>query len=192
MNNSPLFSLLLIAVLAAAFGCEERPHSDQMPDLLPAKFKLIQEGTPVEGAIVRMYTTEHHYGVYGKSDADGIVELKTNNDDNKGAPVGKYKVTVSKVEITPSKFGEEMPSETKAAQEWQANRNAEYRPSFDLVNWAYKKQTTTNLTVAIKQDGSVDPPELELGPPTRDEFIPPDSAPKPDTNAQVAKTAKEE
>ena len=179
MRKTTVFSILLLAAFVTVIGCKGQKRPEGMPDLVPATFKLVQEGTPLEGAEVHLFTTTHGFGVYGKSNAEGIVELKTHTDDYLGAPAGEYKVTVTKVEITPSEFGEEIPNEMIAAQEWQAKRSAEYRPSFDLVNREYKKQATTTLTLTINADGTTDPTDLELGAATHDEFIPPGSASKP-------------
>ena len=167
---------LALAVLTIGCGGPERPEG--MPELFPASFKVVQEGQPVAGVTVNLFTDTHGFPVSGVSDEMGVVNLTTYNQDYQGAPVGEYRVTAYKVEITPSEYGEESPTEYSAAIKWMAQRQSEYRPSYDLVNPEYKNGGTTTLKLTVTENG-VEPADLDLGPATRAEFIPQDSAPKP-------------
>lgn len=168
---------LALAVLCVV-GCKGQARPDGMPDLVPASFKVLQDGQPVAGVTVNLFTEGHGFPVSGVSDETGLVKLSTYSQDYDGAPVGEYRVTAYKVEITPSEYGEECPNEMAAAQEWMSKRCSEYRPSYDLVNPECKNGGTTPLKISIKANGA-DPAELDLGPATHEMFLPQDSAKSP-------------
>ena len=101
--NRPLVSFLLLLLTASLMtGCgESRPAG--MPRLYPATITITQEGTPLDGALVQLIpedSANSSWGPGGTTDASGRVVLQTNGK-YKGAPLGEYKVTVSKKEKEP-------------------------------------------------------------------------------------------
>ena len=101
MNRTfTLFTLLLFAsflVTVPITGCSENLPAD-MPKLYPASVIVTQEGKPLAGAMVQLIPDDpanSSWGPGGTTDASGVVVLQTNGK-YKGAPLGKYKVTVSK------------------------------------------------------------------------------------------------
>ena len=74
-----------------------------MPRLYPASMTITQEGTPLDGALVQLIpedSANSSWGPGGTTDSSGVVVLRTNGK-YKGAPLGKYRVTVSKREKEP-------------------------------------------------------------------------------------------
>lgn len=74
-----------------------------MPKLYPASVTVTQEGKPLAGAMVQLIpedSVNSAWGPGGTTNASGVVVLQTNGK-YKGAPLGKYKVTVTKREQEP-------------------------------------------------------------------------------------------
>ena len=176
-----LFSALalLLPVLTLS-GCGGPVRPDGLPDLVKATVTVTQDGQPVEGVHLVLFLDGpgKNWPIFGDSDASGKVMFCTQNSDFKGAPAGSYIVTAEKVEVTPSQYDNVQVSNMEEAQEVEAKRRAEYRPSYDLVNPELKTRDTTTLTLSITASGC-DPDTLELGAACREMFIPPDSAPEP-------------
>ena len=98
-----MISLFVLSLAAFVFtGCGEK-LPDGMPKLYPTLITVIQEGEPCEGALVQLFpedSTLSQWGASAVSDAKGVAEMLT-NAKYKGAPLGKYKVTVMKREREP-------------------------------------------------------------------------------------------
>lgn len=83
-------------------GCGEKLPIG-MPRLYPASVTIMQEGTPLAGAVVQLIPEDSanaQWGPGGMTDASGVAELRTNGP-YKGAPLGTYKVVVSRSESDP-------------------------------------------------------------------------------------------
>jgi len=83
-------------------GCGERLPAG-MPRLYPASITVTQEGTPLAGALVQLIPEDPAnaaWGPGGTTNQSGVVVLRTNGA-YLGAPLGTYKVTVSKTEMEP-------------------------------------------------------------------------------------------
>jgi len=83
-------------------GCRENLPAG-MPKLYPASVTVTQEGKPLAGALVQLIpedSANSSWGPGGTTNTSGVVVLQTNGK-YKGAPLGKYKVTVSKREKEP-------------------------------------------------------------------------------------------
>lgn len=174
---------LLFGVGLWLLGCNSAKLPQGMPDLVPAKLTITQEGKPLADAEVALCGST--WNIFGTSDAKGVVVLRTYQYEIKGAPHGEYIVTVSKAEHTPSEFGETPPPENRVVvAEWTANREAEYRPSYDLVDPALKDQRTSTLRVKITASGA-EPATIEVGSAVHEIFIPPGSASAPGANVKI-------
>lgn len=179
MNKLIAFFSLTCVGLICLTGCGGVKKPDGMPDLVKATITLTQEGQPLADADVTCFGKQQSaWTVFGRSDAKGVVELKTYTSEFSGAPVDEYVVCVKKIEATPSKYGDTPPPTMDEADAWSKKRAAEYRPSYYLVPEEFINQATSTLTLNVTADG-VQPATLELGPPQHIEFIPADSAPKP-------------
>jgi hypothetical protein len=90
-----LFLLILPAFVLCGCG-EKKP--DGLPRLQPASLQFTQDGAPCGGAsVVLVPLGESPWIVGGFTNDSGVAELKTHRKYS-GAPVGNYKIIVSKVE----------------------------------------------------------------------------------------------
>lgn len=101
MMKKNLFSYLLIVVCLCVFGgCSRENRPKDLPKLTPATLTLTQDGKPLEKAIVFLYAENPDiakWTVSGNTDANGETILVTHGQF-RGAPAGKFKVCVTKVE----------------------------------------------------------------------------------------------
>ena len=92
-----VLALSFCALLAlASLGCGQKTP-DGMPDLQPTTLTVIQGGSPLADATVNLKSLDPStaWTCGGVTDAKGVATLVTHGQ-YKGAPVGKYKVSVSK------------------------------------------------------------------------------------------------
>jgi hypothetical protein len=79
------------------FGCGEK-KPDGLPELQPVTLHFTQDGQPCADASVHLIPQDNSpWAVGGSTDSAGAVILKTHGKYI-GAPAGKYKITVSKIE----------------------------------------------------------------------------------------------
>ena len=92
--------ILLLTVLLAVSITACKPNRPKgCPKLYPCTLKVIQEGEPLEDAMVTLIPEKaelSRWPMSGRTDANGEVVLMTQTFP--GAPLGSYKVTVSKEE----------------------------------------------------------------------------------------------
>jgi len=71
-----------------------------MPDLYPVTIMVTQENAPLTDALIDLVPSDgqNAWGAGGKTDAQGVAIMFA-RPDFKGAPIGKYKVVVTKKEI---------------------------------------------------------------------------------------------
>ena len=98
-----LFLILVsTAVILPLTGCGEK-FPDGMPPPVPCEIIVMQDGNPLEGAVVRLQPIgDSSWDAVGRTDASGKAVVYT-MDQYKGAVAGKYKVIVSKTETEESK-----------------------------------------------------------------------------------------
>ncbi|MCF0233891.1 MAG: carboxypeptidase regulatory-like domain-containing protein [Thermoguttaceae bacterium] len=143
-------------LLGAAFGCKEK-RPDGMPDLVPVKLTITQEGKPLAEAEIGFYNSENaRWGVGGIADENGVTKIRTYGK-YEGAPAGKYKVTVSKIR-----------DDGKAEMEGLSPLDPKYGelrqkyPLFYLVPAKYRDEAETPLEIEIgtkKVEQTIDIPE---------------------------------
>ncbi|MDY0167071.1 MAG: hypothetical protein RBS80_11040 [Thermoguttaceae bacterium] len=88
---------LMVAVLAwCLLGCGGR--SPKLPPLVPVEGVVTLDGQPLEEAYVQFHPvgTTRGTGAASNTDAEGRYELIA-PDRSKGAPVGEYRVVISKL-----------------------------------------------------------------------------------------------
>ena len=89
---------VLTAMVLFLTGCGEKLPSD-IPALVPCEIVVIQDGKPLEGAVVRLQPTGNsEWTAMGRTDASGKMSVFT-RDKYKGAVPGKYKVIVAKTVV---------------------------------------------------------------------------------------------
>ena len=130
--KSPLnFSAILgFCFCCAAFpGCGDGRPAD-MPKLHPVSLTFTLDDTSLADAFVTLYSTDEQsrWAVSGRTDAAGCVSLRTNGR-YPGAPAGRYKIVVDKVE----RRGPPVPKESELPKD-----ETERQKVFDEIG----KQTT--------------------------------------------------
>ena len=127
MKRILLGSAFALAALASAVGCGQK-LPDGMPKLNPTTITVIQDGKPLEGA---------------------MVSLKPVDGQDKGAPTGKFKVAVAKTvgEGTPPPPS---PIDAESARIYQeyVDSGATYEEFF-VVAEEYRLVGTTPLEVEV-------------------------------------------
>ena len=85
-----LFLLGAVACASVAnVGCGGEKRPEGFPEVAECSIKILQEGAPLEGAKVNLVAQDPalmRWGCGGVTNADGVVELRTNGYP--GAPVG--------------------------------------------------------------------------------------------------------
>ena len=140
-------------LLAASFiiGCGGTPRPDGMPRLYPASITVIQEGTPLEGAMVRLVAVDASLARWepsGITDASGVAAMRIDGRFD-GAPLGNYKVLVSKREQEPHPHPELAslpPGDPNAQRYIDAARNLK---TYTYVEPQYDSVENTPLRVEI-------------------------------------------
>lgn len=151
-------SALIVGIVSFTLGCggEERPAG--MPILQPVTIKIVQGGSPLEGASVQLMPEEasNTWASGGSTDAMGEVKIMTMGKYD-GAPAGKYKVTVDKISSDgPADAGND------PAGSPQATLFRVVDPQFTSL-----KTTTAELTVA---EGSPTEETIDVGPAIKKEL----------------------
>jgi hypothetical protein len=96
------FSLLFCVALIVGCG-QKRPEG--LPSLVSCVLTFqYEDGSPVDAALVSLVPEDadlRQWSISGSTDASGVATIST-NADFVGAPAGKYKVVVRKVELIPT------------------------------------------------------------------------------------------
>ena len=91
---------LMVSYLVLS-GCGGEPKPPGLPKLYPVSLKFIQDGAPcADASVVLIPEDGSKWPTGGATNADGVAVLRTYGK-YPGAPVGKYKVMVSKQEVEP-------------------------------------------------------------------------------------------
>ena len=155
-----VFALSICAILAAsAIGCGPKTP-DGMPDLQPTTITVIQDGAPLPEAVLNLQSvdTTSKWTCGGVTDEKGVATIVTHGQ-YKGAPIGKYKVSVSKV-IGDGTPPPPTPIDAESARIYQEyiDSGATYE-EFDVVDKTFAIVETTTLEVEVvkgKNELSVD------------------------------------
>jgi hypothetical protein len=159
-----VFALVLTgsACLTLLTGCGEA-LPEGLPKLVPASVQLTQDGAPLADATVSLIDTAGNQQWYpgGLSDESGTVVLYTNGR-YKGAPEGKYKVVVTKMETDPSKLGPAPSEDDPKYGEYMEKSANEKRDTYTLIDKDFGDAKRTTLEVEIKKSSS-EVPKLDVG-----------------------------
>jgi len=154
---------LMLAPLFVVLGCAE-PLPEGLPELHPVTLEFTQAGAPLAGASVQLVPvdTSNTWVSGGGTDSSGKVSVQTHGKYD-GAPAGKYKVCVTKME-TEGEAGGLDPANPNAA--------ASTQKVFTLVDPQYTVQNTTPLEIEITGSGDSFEP-FDLGEAVRAEVAAP-------------------
>ena len=143
----------IFTVFVVLVGCSKGPSKPEgMPELVPCKVKVVQDGSPLANAnvvLIPVAPAGTVWPVGGQTDAAGIAEMRTYGE-HVGAPVDHYKVVVSKVKVETL-----VPATTSADGQYQPAQEKLY----DLVAPALGFPPTSTLEIQVVKgttDYSVD------------------------------------
>jgi hypothetical protein len=145
--STSVFSL----ILASSLGCSN--PDDGLPRTVPAKGKVMVNGSPVEGAVVVIMQESGANFARGITDKNGAFSLDA-YETKKGAVPGAYKATVSKTVTVDkaTKLSGNMLEEAKAAMGGDDSKiNASWVN--DLPN-QYANPGTSGLSCTIPESGT--------------------------------------
>ncbi|MDO5554732.1 MAG: hypothetical protein Q4G68_13320 [Planctomycetia bacterium] len=173
------FVPVIMAIVCCIPACQPEPLPDGMPDLVVFKVKITQNGDPLPDARVRLLGKNGRWPIDGVTNGAGVALMRTQLR-YPGVPCDEYRILVTKLVETPSKYkGEEEPSEEDdpaAWSQWQEKLAAEYRPTHSYVNKKYSDEETSDLSVDVFKPGSI---VIDVGAPVDDLIIPAGTAPRP-------------
>ena len=155
MSTKRFFAYCMILGLVLLAGCSET-LPDGFPKLHPTTLTVIQEGTPLAEANVFLYSIDDpssRWIVTGVTDSKGIAQLETiatAQIRKKGAPAGKFKVTVNRSKA------DEVPVVSPMAEQDEINAwRAEMRQLKPQVHCYVEQQYTdinaTPLEVVLEK-----------------------------------------
>lgn len=148
---------ITLAVLILGIGCSSEPDRPaNMPELHPVTLTVVQGGTPVDLASIRLIPDLHSSPWYsgGSTDESGVVEVRTHGK-YLGVPEGTYRVTVTKIE---------MP-ETQTGSLSDINQSPKQDSTYDLVDPQFTNPTKTPLRLEVAPGTNAK--EFDLGAPVR-------------------------
>ena len=150
--DTKIMVLLVALVAILVCGCSKQLKPDGFPPLYPVSITVIQDGKPLEGALISLHGTENSplkWGVFGFADRNGRAVLLTHGIHS-GAPEGEYIVTVSKQE------------------EVEISRRAEstVTEAFSFVEEQYVSKEKSPLRIHIQKKGKKHV-EFDVGKPVR-------------------------
>jgi len=140
--------ILLITAPLFVCGCHRKKLPDGMPELLPLTLNVTYGSKPAEGVDLTFHSNTVSYAVSGRTDADGKAQIVTNGE-YKGVPAGDYKVTASKYEDTPSKYGPMPTGSREVVEEWIMKVHEEDPPSYLRVNPEFLDPETTPIEINV-------------------------------------------
>ena len=101
MLKNDFYFLPVIAVIFVVAGCSGEKRPPDLPKLYPVTLTITMDGQPLEDALVNLYTEDQSiskWTVGSTTNAEGKAVIVTHGQF-RGAPEGKFKVCVRKVEL---------------------------------------------------------------------------------------------
>ena len=144
------FAFLIL--LSFVWGCSEK-LPDGIPPLHPCRIVITQDGKPLEGASLQLYSTGgSKWHSSGTTDSSGAADIVTQGQ-YRGVPEGTYKITVQKEEVISLATPEELAAIEKAKAEnpqwFDAPRIKQEH--WQLVEKEYTLENSTSLEITISQ-----------------------------------------
>jgi len=139
-------SIVLALIAIGSIGCESEQNDGHPPRANVAGMVTLN-GTPVEGATVRLYPkASDGKGATGRTLADGKFQLTTFNPGD-GVLPGDYVVTVSKTEV------EEVMSEEEKLKMQEMGRPIPKAKKTELLPKETTNPKTSDLSISVTLDG---------------------------------------
>ena len=152
-------SAMLLGMFFVIPGCQRgEPRPEGMPELFPVSVTIVQDGTPLADASVRLIPDEgtSPWSSGGSTGANGVAVLRTHGR-YQGVPAGSYRMTVSKIEMPTPPSAELTPLDASPTSN---------EPTYNLVapEYGYPNQTPLRLEVTAERN-TYDP--FDVGPAVR-------------------------
>ncbi len=140
--------------LASIVGCGGPKKPADLPELFPCSITIIQDGQPLEGASVQLNdpSSSSRFVVGGTTDEKGVAVIRTDGQ-YPGAPVGKYKVLVSKIYV-PELPSEAPPEDPEARKEYDKKVQEMNAQQADTVDLKFKRPTQTPAEIEVTTAGA--------------------------------------
>lgn len=141
LRNCSWFTLFIIAAVLTGCGGGGDKWTKERPKPFPVSGKVAFKGQAVAGATVVFVPDGHTQAATGQTDSSGAYQLQTYSP-NDGAVPGKYKVTITKVEVTSTDTSQESRVDNTAVteQKW-------------LVPQKYGNSEASGLTADVTEGG---------------------------------------
>ncbi|MDR0610637.1 MAG: hypothetical protein LBG58_11040 [Planctomycetaceae bacterium] len=160
-----IFLSFVMSIPLVFIGCSEKLPPD-MPRLYPLTFTVIQDGKPLDKAVVELIRkdSQSKWGGTGLCDASGKAEIYTQGK-YKGVPAGTYSIIVTKHFTEPSKYeGQPIPDpavDLTAYENWMRALDSEDLTSYNLVELKYGSVDTTPFSIEVGKGEKTQP--LDVG-----------------------------
>ena len=156
MNRTLMLSIVLLLVVFFLSGCGGQARPDGLPKLYPVSITVIQEEAPLEGAMVQLVAKDEdsvllRWGPTGVTDASGVAVLRTDGKYD-GAPLGTFKVVVSKNEREPHPNPEWVSLPYGDPNALRYDELERRRKTISYIEAQYSSIADTPLTVEITAD----------------------------------------
>ena len=150
-------SCLVVAAFSGVLLCGCLGGSSQTLNVVPVSGKVLYNGEPVEGAIVSFMGEEAPKSAVGETDAEGVFQLTT-FDDNDGAVPGQHTVTITKIQEEGPK-AESQPVSKAAARNLQLGAGQvarQFAKKKHLLPPKYADSKKSGLTRMVSADSTND------------------------------------
>ncbi|MEW4456415.1 carboxypeptidase regulatory-like domain-containing protein [Bremerella sp. JC817] len=156
VSQNTMFAFLSIGLISGLGCSSELPPPENMPELHPVTLTIVQEGTPLELASIRLIPDAAPSPWYsgGSTNASGVSKIRTHGKFN-GVPAGTYRVTVTKIEMPQAGSGSLAEMNQTSAQD----------ATYDLVDPQYSNPAKTPLRLEVVAGSNTK--EFDLGVPVR-------------------------
>jgi len=147
MKLKSFFFFTTLAISLVVAGCFEAQRPSDLPKLYPCKITVIQDGKPLEDALVfvRPQDGNLRFVISGKTDAKGVAVLKLDSQWA-GVPEGEFFVSISKI-ITPADL--EVPDETTPLNERRRIQEQATQQIKETVDPRYSDLAKTELRLKV-------------------------------------------
>ena len=153
-----LFFLFTCMSILFVAGCISVKRPADLPATHQTILTFTQDGVPLEGASVTLIaqeTANAKWSLGGATDSKGILKVQTQGFD--GAPVGTYKITVSKIETE----GTPVTAESSDSSAVSTSTGGDTK-QYHLIDKKYRALGSTDLTLEVTAGKNAK--SYELGP----------------------------
>jgi len=151
------FAVIAVMLLVTTSACSQKKKPADLPQLYPCEITVIQDGQPLEGAIVGLIADGHNtrFPSAAISDNKGIAKIKTDSLWP-GAPAGNYKVTISKTVLPVLDLPKEIPDATadpKGYAEYRQKVGEMSGKTKSVVDQKFLRPNSTPESIEVTSSG---------------------------------------